>query len=120
MKMLVSPANRTVFPSSIMGHALPLLPPTPVSGRAAGGARGGAEFGAGLARVGRLEDLAAAARAIGQGFRAVHFIEVGFVDFGGVTTRGPPTPTLPRKGGGRRGAAARRSSARGVVAAALR
>src|SRR5450432_1283284 len=125
MKMLVSPANRTVFPSSIMGHALPLLPPTPVSGRAAGGARGGAEFGAGLARVGRLEDLAAAARsrrvvgrgfaragaagAIGQGFRAVHFIEVRFVDFGGVTTRGPPTPTLPRKGGGRRGAAARRS-----------
>ena len=64
--------------------------------RAAGGARGGAEFGAGLARVGGLEDFAAAAgtrvvgrglaRAgavgtVGQGFRAVHFVEMGFVDF---------------------------------------
>jgi hypothetical protein len=62
---------------------------------AAGGARGGAEFGAGLARVGGLEDFAPAAgfdvvgrgfarrRAagtIGQGFRAVHFVEVGFVN----------------------------------------
>src|SRR5690348_16075080 len=71
---------------------------------AAGGARGGAEFGTGLARVGRLKDFAsaarrvvvargfargAAARAIGQGFRAVHFVEMRFVDFGGST----PTPT---------------------------
>ena len=64
--------------------------------RAAGGARGGAKFGAGLARVGGLEDLAAAAgtrpvverwlarrRAVGaegQGFRAVHFVEMRFVD----------------------------------------
>ena len=64
--------------------------------RAAGGAGGGAEFGAGLAGVGGLEDFAAAGgggfvgrrfaqaravRAIGQGFRAVHFVEMGFVDF---------------------------------------
>ena len=63
---------------------------------AAGGAGGGAEFGAGLARVGWLEDFAAgacadvvgrgfarwrAAGAVGQGFRAVHFVEMGFVDF---------------------------------------
>ena len=63
---------------------------------AAGGAGRGAEFGAGLARVGWLEDFAAAAGvgvvgrgvarsraagAVGQGFRAVHFVEVGFVDF---------------------------------------
>ena len=78
---------------------------------AAGGAGRGAEFGAGLARVGRLEDFAAAARvdvvgrgfarsraagAVGQGFRAVDFVEVGFVDFGGCGTRGgrPLTPTL--------------------------
>jgi hypothetical protein len=64
--------------------------------RAAGGAGGGAELGAGLAGVGRLEDFAAAAwavviwrgfaracaaGAIGQGFWAVHFVEMGFVDF---------------------------------------
>ena len=61
-----------------------------------------------LARVGGLEDFAAAgvarglarplaARAEGQGFGAVHFVEVGFVDAGGVagTARGVPlTPTL--------------------------
>jgi hypothetical protein len=37
--------------------------------RAAAGARGGAELGAGLARVGGLEDLAAAGRAcvVGRG-----------------------------------------------------
>src|SRR5258705_6626771 len=101
---------------------------------AAGGAGGGAELGAGLARVGGLEDFAAAARcrvvagrsaragaarAVGQGFRAVHFVEVGFVDAGGTTatTRGLPlTPTprssrrqalSPRRAGrGRRGTAA--------------
>jgi hypothetical protein len=63
-------------------------------GRAAGGAGGGAELGAGLARVGGLEDFASAvlsdvaagrparaARAEGQGFRAVHFVEMGLVDF---------------------------------------
>jgi hypothetical protein len=118
--------------------SLALLPPTPVPRGAAGGARGGAEFGAGLARVGRLDDAAFAAErfcgevalgTIGQGFGSVHFVEMGFVDFGGATTRGPPTPTSranfarlgPRKGGGRRRAAARggRSDARGVVAAAL-
>ena len=73
--------------------------------RAAAGARGGAEFGAGLARVGGLEDLASgawadvvgrgfvrrcAAGTVGQGFRAVHFVEMGFVDAGGGATRGPP------------------------------
>jgi hypothetical protein len=66
-----------------------------MSGGAAGGAGGGTEFGAGLARIGGLEDLAAGARggvvgglarggaagAEGQGFRAVHFVEMGFVDF---------------------------------------
>ena len=59
---------------------------------AAARARGGAEFGAGLARVGGLDDPAVAAEGfggqravgtVGQGFRAVHFIEMGFVDFGG-------------------------------------
>jgi len=50
----------------------------------------GAELGAGLAGVGGLEDFAAGAevglaglcavRAEGQGLRAVHFVEVGFVD----------------------------------------
>ena len=88
--------------------------------RAAGGARGGAELGAGLARVGWLEDFASAGRtavvgwgfarggaggAIGQGFRAVHFVEVGFVDAGGgaSATRGPPSLALPHKGGGNGG-----------------
>src|SRR3979490_314067 len=46
---------------------LPLLPSTPVPRRAAAGARGGAEFGAGLARVGRLEDFASAAGVVGRG-----------------------------------------------------
>ena len=64
--------------------------------RTARGARRRAELGAGLARVGWLEDFATsgrvrvigrrlarrrAARAVGQGFRTVHFVEVGFVDF---------------------------------------
>ena len=74
--------------------------------RAAAGSRRGAELGAGLARVGGLEDFAAAAEfglarfgaagAVGQGFRAVHFVEVGFVDFGGGGTAAgaPLTPTL--------------------------
>ena len=85
---------------------LPLLPPAAMTGRSAARSRGGAKFGAGLARVGGLEDFGAtgefgfarfgAARTVGQGFRAVHFVEVGFVDFGGAgTTRGwPLTPTL--------------------------
>lgn len=88
-------ADRVVQNADIGQWPLPLLPPAPMSRRAAAGTGGGAEFGAGLARVGRLEDLAAAARAgvvergflgagavgtIGQGFRAVHFIEMGFVD----------------------------------------
>src|SRR5712671_6424482 len=83
---------------------LPLLPPAAMSRRAAARAWGGAELGAGLARVGGLEDFAAAAgarviglarggaaRAVGQGFGAVHFVEVGFVDFRWATTRGPPS-----------------------------
>jgi hypothetical protein len=36
----------------------------------------------------------------GQGFRAVHFVEMRFVDSWSAATRGPPTPTLPRKGEG--------------------
>ena len=50
----------------------------------------GAELGAGLAGVGGLEDFGTAgefglarlcaARTVGQGFRAMHFVEVGFVD----------------------------------------
>jgi hypothetical protein len=57
---------------------------------AAAGARGGAELGAGLAGVGGLDDPAGTAErfcgevalgAVGQGFRAVHFVEMGFVDF---------------------------------------
>src|SRR5204862_7573268 len=69
---------------------LPLLPPAAMPRRAAAGTRGGAELGAGLARVSWLEDFGAAAgrrflrggaaRPIGQRFRAVHFVEVGFVD----------------------------------------
>src|ERR1700722_18428846 len=104
--------------------------------RAAAGARGGAEFGAGLAGVGGLEDLAAGAGAVvgrgfarrraagaaGQGFRAVHFVEMGFVDFGGSagTARGlAPAPPLseraslvstPQAGRGGRGPAARRTT----------
>src|ERR1700730_10061563 len=92
--------------------SLPLLPPAAMPRGAAAGARGRAEFGAGLARVGRLEDFASAARvgvvgrrcalaraagAVGQGFRAVHFVEMGFVHSGWVTytARGLPlTPTL--------------------------
>ena len=70
---------------------LPLLPSTPMPRRAAAGPWRGAELGAGLAGVGGLEDFAAAAEvglgwsgavgAEGQGFGAVHFVEVGFVDF---------------------------------------
>jgi hypothetical protein len=73
----------------------------------ASGAGSGAEFRSGLARVGWLEDLASGAFAriiprrfvwagaawtIGQGFRAVHFVEVGVVDAGGAdsTARGMP------------------------------
>jgi hypothetical protein len=66
--------------------------------RTAARTRRGAELRAGLARVGWLEDFAAAAcadvvgrgfarwraaGAVGQGFRAVHFVEMGFVDAGG-------------------------------------
>src|SRR5882757_10012000 len=116
---------------------LPLLPSTTMSRCAAGGARGGAEFGAGLARVGGLEDFASAAGAevvgrgfarratgtVGQGFRAVHFVEIGLVDARcgrAVVVAFTPTPTAfggrpSPQGGGRR-----RTRARGVVAAALR
>ena len=60
-------------------------------GRSAARSWRGAELGAGLARVGGLEDFASGAEvgltglcavgAEGQGLRAVHFVEVGFVDF---------------------------------------
>ena len=58
--------------------------------RAAAGARRRPELRAGLARVGGLDDPAVAAERLlrqgwarpkGQGFRAVHFVEMGFVDF---------------------------------------
>jgi hypothetical protein len=76
-----------------------------MSRRAAARSRGGAELGTGLARVGWLEDFAlaagtrvvgrgvargGAAGTIGQRFRAVHFVEVGFVDAGGAASRVPP------------------------------
>src|SRR5712671_2211101 len=96
--------------------------------RAAGRAGGWTKFGAGLARVGGLEDFAAAAGvglvarrraagAMGQRFRAVHFVEMGFVDFGGATGTTaaalPLTPTLsPRRAGrGGGGTAAHRTAA---------
>src|SRR5258708_17452655 len=90
----------------LVGRRLPLLPPAPMPRRAAARARRWPEFGAGLARVGRLEDFAAAARvdvvgrglapggaarAVGQGFGAVHFVAAGVVDFGGGWTRGGKT-----------------------------
>src|SRR3954471_6516565 len=69
---------------------LPLLPSAAMPGRASARSRRWPELGAGLARVGRLEDFGAAGEfglarfgaggAEGQGFRAVHFVEVGFVD----------------------------------------
>src|SRR5882724_9190197 len=93
-----------------VGRRSPLLPSTSVPRCAAGGARGGAEFGAGFARVGGLENFASAAGtevvgrgfarraagAVGQGFRAVHFVEMGFVGAGGGRRRVfvcTPTPT---------------------------
>src|SRR5437764_3145917 len=48
------------MPMSDTGRS-PLLPSAAMSRRAAAGAGGGAEFGAGLARVGGLEDFASAA-----------------------------------------------------------
>ena len=58
--------------------------------RAARRARRWPEFGTGFAGVGRLDDPAVVAEWFlgqsgagteGQGFGAVHFVEVGFVDF---------------------------------------
>jgi hypothetical protein len=69
---------------------LPLLPPAAMSRRATTRSRGRTELRAGLAGVGGLDHLARAAerfyglRALGtegQGFRAVHFVEMGLVDF---------------------------------------
>src|ERR1017187_9484318 len=100
--------------------------------RAAAGAGGGTEI-VGFAGRARLIDLALAAGAdvverrfararaagtVGQRFRAVHFVEMGLVDFRASATRGPPTPTSrasfarlgPRKGGGRRRVRGERSS----------
>ena len=69
---------------------------------AAAGAGRRAELLAGLAGVGGLDDPAGTAEGFlrfgavgteGQGFGAVHFVEMGFVDFGGTaagTTRGLP------------------------------
>src|SRR5258708_3216155 len=95
---------------AIVGVAfpLPLLPPTAMPGRTAAGSWRRPELRPRLARVGGLEDFAAAgvgrglarplaAGAVGQGFGAVHFVEMGFVDAGSIagTTRGMPlTPTL--------------------------
>ena len=86
--------------ADVRHRPLSLLPSTAMPWRAAAGARGRAEFGAGLARVGGLEDFAAGAcggvvgfarwatvGTEGQGFRAVHFVEMGFVDFGWGGTR---------------------------------
>ena len=97
-----------VFVPRVRGAHLPFLPTTPMSRCAAARSWCGAELGAGLAGVGGLEDFCAAgefglarfgaAGAEGQGFRTVHFVEVGFVDAGGTaagTARGLPlTPTL--------------------------
>jgi hypothetical protein len=52
---------RGIWDADVCHRLLSLLPSAAMPGRAARGARGGAEFGAGLARVGRLEDFAAAA-----------------------------------------------------------
>src|SRR5689334_14305199 len=71
---------------------LPPLPPTAFARCAAGRSRGGAELGAGVARVGGLDDFACAAERflrhrtvlpVGQGLRSVHLVEMRFVDFGG-------------------------------------
>src|SRR5437762_3195920 len=63
--------GRCEMPPALAGTTsrccLPLLPPTAMPRCAAAGACRGAEFGAGLARVGRLEDLALGAGA--------HFVE---------------------------------------------
>src|SRR5262249_45788106 len=88
---------------------LPPLPAAAFARRAAARARRGTELRSGVARVAGLDDLAVAAvwlprqdadRAIGQGFRAVHLVELGLVNFGAAATRGPPPPSPPRKGGG--------------------
>src|SRR6202795_4574679 len=77
--------------------SLPLLPPTPMPRRTAARSGRWSKLRPGLARVGWLDDFAAAAaagvgvvarrvgaaRAIGQVFRAVHFVEMGFVDAAG-------------------------------------
>src|SRR5258708_40095499 len=105
------------FASKCLGRAnksSPLLPSTSMPRCAAAGARGGAEV-VGFAGGGRLIDLAFAAGAdvvarrfargravgtVGQGFRAVHFVEVGLVDAGGGAARGRAS-----LGGGNGGAA---------------
>ena len=84
---------------------LPLLPSTPMPRRTAARSWGRAELGAGLARVGGLEDFAGAeiglawlraTGAVGQRLGAVHFIEMGFVNFGGGGTAAAAHPT-PRR-----------------------
>src|SRR5258705_11082968 len=97
---------------------LPLLPSTPMPRRATARSRCWPELGAGLARVSGLEDFAAAGdlglarlgavRAVGQGFRAVHFVEVGFVD-----ARGRGTATAERFHPAPRACGARPSPSRG-------
>src|SRR5581483_2297543 len=65
------------------------LPAAALARRAAARARRRAELGAGMLRAGRLDDPAVAAErlfrqraagAIGQGFRAVHLVEMRLVD----------------------------------------
>src|ERR1700736_3876453 len=63
LSFVARPSSRERREMVRAAHMLPLLPPAAVSRRAAAGARRGAEFGSGLARIGRLEDLAFGARS---------------------------------------------------------
>jgi hypothetical protein len=82
--------NDTLVWKKMQPQSLPLLPPTPVPRRTAARSWRWTKLRAGLAGVGGLDHLAGAAErfdgfgglgAVGQGFRAVHFVEMGFVDF---------------------------------------
>src|SRR6476620_11138722 len=97
-----SAASKMTNCGSRAAEQLPLLPTAPMPRGAAAGAGRRAELLAGLAGVGGLDDPAGTAEGFlrfgavgteGQGFGAVHFVEMGFVDFGGTaagTTRGLP------------------------------
>src|SRR3954468_3876145 len=88
--MALAYRNRIELP--VLASRLPLLPPAPMSRRATARSRARPELRTRLPRVGRLDHLAGAAErffrqgaggAEGQGFGAVHFVEMGFVAFGG-------------------------------------